>query len=114
MSIRFKFRSSVNFDTIEIDGGKPYISVGELRSKILCQKKLSGICHKDFDLVFLDDLTGQGYFLILLVYLLLVFIFLSYKSSSVNCVGVQVQQNSVFSCIINWFRFFIFDSVFYF
>ncbi|XP_023745039.1 E3 ubiquitin ligase PARAQUAT TOLERANCE 3 isoform X2 [Lactuca sativa] len=61
MSIRFKFRSSVNFDTIEIDGGKPYISVGELRSKILCQKKLSGICHKDFDLVFLDDLTGQEY-----------------------------------------------------
>ncbi|KAL4571152.1 hypothetical protein LXL04_017903 [Taraxacum kok-saghyz] len=69
MSIRFKFRSSVNFDTIDIDGGKPYISVGQLRSKILCQKKLNGICHKDFDLVFLDDLTGQGYFLILRVYM---------------------------------------------
>ncbi|KAI3682117.1 hypothetical protein L2E82_50149 [Cichorium intybus] len=61
MSIRFRFRSSVNFDTIEVDGGKPYISVGELRSKILCQKKLNGICHKDFDLVFFDDLTGQEY-----------------------------------------------------
>ncbi|KAK9055318.1 hypothetical protein SSX86_026400 [Deinandra increscens subsp. villosa] len=61
MSIRFKFRSSVNFDTIEIDGGKPYISVGELRSKILCQNKLKGVCHKDFDLVFLDNLTGQEY-----------------------------------------------------
>ncbi|XP_024967690.1 E3 ubiquitin ligase PARAQUAT TOLERANCE 3-like isoform X1 [Cynara cardunculus var. scolymus] len=61
MSIRFKFRSSVNFDTIEIDDGKPYISVRELRNKILCQKKLNGICHKDFDLVFFDDLTGQDY-----------------------------------------------------
>ncbi|KAI3694663.1 hypothetical protein L1987_77631 [Smallanthus sonchifolius] len=61
MSIRFKFRSSVNFDTIKIDDGKPYISVGELRSKILCQKKINGVCHKDFDLVFFDELTGQEY-----------------------------------------------------
>lgn len=61
MSIRFKFRSSVNFDTIEIDDGKPYISVRELRNKIICQKKLNGICHKDFDLVIFDDLTGQEY-----------------------------------------------------
>ncbi|KAJ0749273.1 putative transcription factor interactor and regulator CCHC(Zn) family [Helianthus annuus] len=61
MSIRFKFRSSVNFDTIEIDGGKPYISVRELRSKILSQNKLKGVCHKDFDLVFFDNLTGQEY-----------------------------------------------------
>ncbi|KAI3801544.1 hypothetical protein L1987_29651 [Smallanthus sonchifolius] len=61
MSIRFKFRSSVNFDTIEIDGGKPYISVGDLRSKILRQNKLKGVCHKDFDLVFFDNLTGQEF-----------------------------------------------------
>ncbi|KAD3068196.1 hypothetical protein E3N88_36076 [Mikania micrantha] len=61
MSIRFKFRSSVSFHTIEIDGGKPYISVGELRSKIVRQNKLNGVCHKDFDLVFFDNLTGQEY-----------------------------------------------------
>ncbi|KAF5802603.1 putative transcription factor interactor and regulator CCHC(Zn) family [Helianthus annuus] len=61
MSIRFKFRSSVNFDSIEIDGGKPYISVFDLRSKILQQKKINAVCHKDFDLVFLDHVTGQEY-----------------------------------------------------
>ncbi|MFS7935102.1 putative transcription factor interactor and regulator C2H2 family [Helianthus anomalus] len=61
MSIRVKFRSSVNFDTIEIDGGKPYILVRELRSKIMRQNKLKGVCHKDFDLVFFDNLTGQEY-----------------------------------------------------
>ncbi|PWA63268.1 DWNN domain-containing protein [Artemisia annua] len=57
MSIRFKFRSSVNFDTIELNN-KPYISVASLRSKIMNQKKL---CNKDFDLVFYDDVTGQEY-----------------------------------------------------
>ncbi|XP_076926225.1 uncharacterized protein LOC143589301 isoform X2 [Bidens hawaiensis] len=61
MSIRFKFRSSVNFDTIEIDGGKPYVSVREFRSKILRQLKINGVCHKHFDLVFFDHLTGQEY-----------------------------------------------------
>ncbi|KAI3701801.1 hypothetical protein L6452_27153 [Arctium lappa] len=61
MSIRFKFRSSVNFDTLEIDGHKPYISVGELRTEIMCQKKLNNVSHKDFDLVFSDALTGQEY-----------------------------------------------------
>ncbi|KAI7731974.1 hypothetical protein M8C21_004264 [Ambrosia artemisiifolia] len=61
MSIRFKFRSSVNFDTIEIDGGNPSISVSQLRSKILQQNNLKGVCHKDFDLVFFDHLTGQEY-----------------------------------------------------
>ncbi|KAM0026056.1 putative transcription factor interactor and regulator CCHC(Zn) family [Helianthus debilis subsp. tardiflorus] len=61
MSIRFKFRSSVNFDSIEIDGGKPYISVFDLRSKILQQKKINGVCHKNFDLVFFDHVTGQEY-----------------------------------------------------
>ncbi|XP_024959560.1 E3 ubiquitin ligase PARAQUAT TOLERANCE 3-like isoform X1 [Cynara cardunculus var. scolymus] len=61
MSIRFKFRSSVNFDTLEIDGDKPYISVGELRKKIMCQKKLNNVSQKDFDLVFSDAITGQEY-----------------------------------------------------
>ncbi|XP_071725452.1 uncharacterized protein [Rutidosis leptorrhynchoides] len=61
MSIRFKFRSSVNFDSIDIDDNKPYISVAQLRSKILLQKKLNGVGHKDFDLVFFDHLTGQEY-----------------------------------------------------
>ncbi|KAI7735373.1 hypothetical protein M8C21_008313, partial [Ambrosia artemisiifolia] len=57
MSIRFKFRSSVNFDSIEIDGGESSISVAQLRSKIL--NKING--HKDFYLVFFDHLTGQEY-----------------------------------------------------
>nr|XP_043622923.1 E3 ubiquitin ligase PQT3-like [Erigeron canadensis] len=58
MSIRFKFRSSVNFDSIEIDDNKSYISVAQLRSKILSHNKLN---NKDFDLLFLDHLTGQEY-----------------------------------------------------
>ncbi|CAI9095918.1 OLC1v1031956C1 [Oldenlandia corymbosa var. corymbosa] len=58
MSIRFKFRSSVDYDTVDIDG-RSSISVGELRSKIIRQKNLN-ICQ-DFDLIFSDAVSGQEY-----------------------------------------------------
>ncbi|PIA27692.1 hypothetical protein AQUCO_07600100v1 [Aquilegia coerulea] len=58
MTIRFKFRSSVNFDSIDING-RPSISVRDLRSKIVEQKNLK-ICH-DFDLVISDSVTGKEY-----------------------------------------------------
>ncbi|XP_057502132.1 uncharacterized protein LOC130785940 isoform X2 [Actinidia eriantha] len=54
MSIRFKFRSSVNFDSVDIEG-RPSISVGDLRSKIVRHKKLN--ISQDFDLIFSDPLT---------------------------------------------------------
>ncbi|CAK9162215.1 unnamed protein product [Ilex paraguariensis] len=58
MSIRFKFRSSVNFDLIDIEG-RPSISVRDLKSKIVRQKNLN--ISQDLDLVFSDALTGQEY-----------------------------------------------------
>lgn len=58
MSIRFKFRSSVSFDSVDI-GGRPSISVRELRSKIIRHKNLN-LCQ-DFDLVFSDPVTGRDY-----------------------------------------------------
>ncbi|KAF5936383.1 hypothetical protein HYC85_027512 [Camellia sinensis] len=58
MSIRFKFRSSVNFDSVDIEG-RSSISVGELRSKIVLHKHLN-ICQ-DFDLVFSDALTAHEF-----------------------------------------------------
>ncbi|XP_042498642.1 E3 ubiquitin ligase PQT3-like isoform X2 [Macadamia integrifolia] len=58
MAVRFKFRSSVDFDSIHI-GGRPSISVRDLRSKILQQKNLK-ICQ-DFDLVISDADTGEEY-----------------------------------------------------
>ncbi|RVW52220.1 hypothetical protein CK203_003627 [Vitis vinifera] len=57
MSVRFKFRSAVSFDSVDIEG-RPSISVRDLRSKIVRHKNLD-ICH-DFDLVFSDAVTGQG------------------------------------------------------
>ncbi|XP_043721756.1 E3 ubiquitin ligase PQT3-like isoform X2 [Telopea speciosissima] len=58
MAVRFKFRSSVDFDSIDIDG-RPSISVRDLRSKILQQKNLK-ICQ-NFDLVISDAKTGEEY-----------------------------------------------------
>ncbi|CAL5439587.1 unnamed protein product [Camellia sinensis] len=58
MSIRFKFRRSVNFDSVDIEG-RSSISVGDLRSKIVLHKHLN-ICQ-DFDLVFSDALTGHEF-----------------------------------------------------
>lgn len=57
MSIRYKFRSSMNFDSVDIDG-RLSVSVRDLKSMVVHNKKLN-ICH-DFDLVFSDAVTGQG------------------------------------------------------
>ncbi|KAK6140720.1 hypothetical protein DH2020_025538 [Rehmannia glutinosa] len=59
MSIRFKFRSSVNFDTVEI-GDRASITVGELRAKIL-RGKTSQQQQQGFDLVFSDAVSGLEY-----------------------------------------------------
>ncbi|KAI3907830.1 hypothetical protein MKW92_031080 [Papaver armeniacum] len=58
MSIKFKFRSSVNFDTINLDDS-PSVSVRDLKLRIINQSKLK-ICQ-DFDLVLSDAVTGQEY-----------------------------------------------------
>ncbi|KAL1552309.1 RING-type E3 ubiquitin transferase [Salvia divinorum] len=58
MSIRFKFRSSVNFDTVEI-GSRGSISVAELRAKIMRGKVSQQ--QQGFDLVFSDAASGLEY-----------------------------------------------------
>ncbi|XP_049377962.1 E3 ubiquitin ligase PQT3-like isoform X1 [Solanum stenotomum] len=58
MSIRFKFRSCLNFDSVDIDG-RTSISLGELMLKIARLKKLN--IGQDFDLVFSDALSGEVY-----------------------------------------------------
>ncbi|KAK8959744.1 hypothetical protein KSP40_PGU006522 [Platanthera guangdongensis] len=58
MAVRFKFRSSVAFDSIDLDG-RLSISVSDLRSKIADRKKLH-VCG-DFDLVLSDADTGQPF-----------------------------------------------------
>ncbi|XP_020256811.1 E3 ubiquitin ligase PQT3-like isoform X2 [Asparagus officinalis] len=58
MSIRFKFRSSLAFESVDLDGRRS-ISVGELRAKIIARKKLQ-LC-KDFDLIISDAETGAAF-----------------------------------------------------
>ncbi|XP_051151354.1 E3 ubiquitin ligase PARAQUAT TOLERANCE 3-like [Andrographis paniculata] len=58
MSIQFKFRSSVNFETLDIEN-RPSISVGELRARILRGKFSQQ--QQGFDLVFSDALSGIEY-----------------------------------------------------
>ncbi|KAE8664363.1 Detected protein of unknown function [Hibiscus syriacus] len=58
MSVHFKFRSSRNYDSVDI-GGRPSISVRDLKSSIVQDKKLN-LCQ-DFDLVFSDPISGQEY-----------------------------------------------------
>ncbi|PQM37812.1 E3 ubiquitin ligase PARAQUAT TOLERANCE 3-like [Prunus yedoensis var. nudiflora] len=57
MAVQFKFRSSMNFDSVDIDG-RTSISIRDLKSKIISHKNLN-ICQ-DTDLVFSDAITGQG------------------------------------------------------
>ncbi|KAF4382197.1 hypothetical protein G4B88_011526 [Cannabis sativa] len=59
MAVSFKFRSSLIFDTVHIDDGRPSISVRDLKSKIIRFKNLN-FCQ-DFDLLLSDALTGQEY-----------------------------------------------------
>uniref|UniRef100_A0A1D1Z3E3 E3 ubiquitin-protein ligase RBBP6 n=2 Tax=Anthurium amnicola TaxID=1678845 RepID=A0A1D1Z3E3_9ARAE len=58
MPVRFKFRSSVGFDSVDL-GGRPSISVRDLRARIVQQKNLQ-ICA-DFRLVISDSGTGEAY-----------------------------------------------------
>ncbi|XVF89026.1 hypothetical protein PTKIN_Ptkin19aG0098100 [Pterospermum kingtungense] len=58
MSVRFKFRSSPNYDSVDI-GGRSSISVRDLKSRIVQNKKLN-LCQ-DFDLLFSDPISGQEY-----------------------------------------------------
>ncbi|KAL6000186.1 hypothetical protein ACLOJK_034864 [Asimina triloba] len=58
MPVRFKFRSSVDYDTVDFDG-QPSISVRDLRFKILQQKNLK-ICN-DLELVISDADTGDEF-----------------------------------------------------
>ncbi|XP_077230007.1 uncharacterized protein LOC143863227 [Tasmannia lanceolata] len=58
MTVRFKFRSSVDFDSVEIDG-RSSISVRDLRAKIIKQKNLK--IFQDFDLVISDAESGRAY-----------------------------------------------------
>ncbi|KZV36503.1 hypothetical protein F511_15674 [Dorcoceras hygrometricum] len=62
MSIRFKFRSSVNFETLQLDG-RDSVSVRDLRARIMGGKSFGGIQKQQqgFDLVFADALSGQEY-----------------------------------------------------
>ncbi|XP_073130394.1 uncharacterized protein [Henckelia pumila] len=62
MSIRFKFRSSVNYETLQLDG-RDSISVGELRARIIGGKSFGGVQEQQqgFDLVFADALSAQEY-----------------------------------------------------
>ncbi|XP_073315169.1 uncharacterized protein [Primulina huaijiensis] len=62
MSIRFKFRSSVNYETLQLDG-RDSISVRELRARIIGGKSFGGVQQpqQGFDLVFADALSGQEY-----------------------------------------------------
>ncbi|PWA78820.1 DWNN domain-containing protein [Artemisia annua] len=60
MSIRFKFKSVIEFETLDI-GRKPYISIGEVRSRIMNVKKLDNVFRKDSDLVLYDAVTGLEY-----------------------------------------------------
>ncbi|XP_074286853.1 uncharacterized protein LOC141612051 [Silene latifolia] len=58
MAVRFKFRSSPNFDTIDI-GQQPSISIRDLKSKIVLKNHLN-LSH-GFDLVFCDSISGTEY-----------------------------------------------------
>ncbi|KAL5559524.1 hypothetical protein UlMin_035735 [Ulmus minor] len=59
MVVRFKFRSSLNFDTVGLEG-RPSISLRDLKSKIISYKNLNSC--QDFDLELSDLRTGQEYF----------------------------------------------------
>ncbi|KAK8597600.1 hypothetical protein V6N13_095003 [Hibiscus sabdariffa] len=58
MSVHFKFRSSRDYDSVDI-GGRPSISVSDLKSIIVQDKRLN-LCQ-DFDLIFSDPISGQEY-----------------------------------------------------
>jgi E3 ubiquitin-protein ligase RBBP6 len=58
MSVHYKFRSSLEFDTITFDG--LHISVADLKKAIIHQKKLGKAV--DFDLQITNAQTKEGLF----------------------------------------------------
>lgn len=56
MAIHFKFRSAVEYDSIDIDG--PFISIGSLKEKIVEHKNLGRAT--DFDLLITNAQTAEG------------------------------------------------------
>ncbi|XP_024400814.1 E3 ubiquitin ligase PARAQUAT TOLERANCE 3 [Physcomitrium patens] len=57
MAIHFKFRSAVEYDSIDIDG--PFISIGSLKEKIVEHKNLG--MATDFDLLITNAQTAEEY-----------------------------------------------------
>lgn len=57
MSVHYKFKSSLDFDTVTFDG--LHISVGELKKNILQQKKIGKAA--DFDLQITNAQTKEVY-----------------------------------------------------
>nr|XP_024377086.1 E3 ubiquitin ligase PARAQUAT TOLERANCE 3-like isoform X3 [Physcomitrium patens] len=57
MAIHFKFRSAVEYDSIDIDG--PFISIGSLKEKIVEHKNLGRAT--DFDLLITNAQTAEEY-----------------------------------------------------
>lgn len=56
MSVHYKFKSTLDYDTITFDG--LHISVADLKKAILQQKRLSKIT--DFDLQIINAQTKEG------------------------------------------------------
>jgi E3 ubiquitin-protein ligase RBBP6 len=56
MSVHYKFKSALEYDTVTFDG--LHISVGDLKKAILHQKKLSK--SVDFDLQITNAQTKEG------------------------------------------------------
>ena len=56
MSVHYKFKSSLDYDSVTFEGG--FISVGDLKKAIVEQKKLGH--GTDFDLRFKDAQTSEG------------------------------------------------------
>lgn len=56
MAIHFKFRSAVEYDSIDIEG--PFISIGALKEKIVEHKNLTRAT--DFDLLITNAQTSEG------------------------------------------------------
>lgn len=56
MAVHFKFRSAVEYDSIDIEG--PFISIASLKEKIVEHKNLGRAT--DFDLLITNAQTSEG------------------------------------------------------
>lgn len=61
MSVHYKFKSALDFETISFDG--LHISVADLKKEIINKKKLGKT--QDFDLQITNAQTKQGTFLLI-------------------------------------------------